>query len=73
MANLVAVAVSPDSLKRGKRYIMLPFQQRRSLHLTLGYEIPVMSLENGRRAVEERYNWGNEEKKLLRLYEKIRG
>ena len=27
--------------------------------------------KNGRRAVEERYNWGTEEKKLLDLYEKI--
>jgi len=29
--------------------------------------------KNGRRAVEERYNWGMEEKKLLGLYEEIRG
>lgn len=27
--------------------------------------------ENGRRAVEERYNWGMEEKKLLELYEAL--
>lgn len=27
--------------------------------------------ENGRRAIEERYNWGAEEKKLLALYEKL--
>ena len=27
--------------------------------------------ENGRRAVEERYNWENEEKKLLELYAKL--
>jgi len=27
--------------------------------------------ENGRKAVEERYNWGIEEKKLLELYNKI--
>ncbi len=29
--------------------------------------------KNGRRAVQERYNWDKEEKKLLGLYEKIRG
>jgi len=27
--------------------------------------------ENGRRAVEERYNWGIEEQKLLAFYERI--
>jgi glycosyltransferase involved in cell wall biosynthesis len=27
--------------------------------------------ENGRRAVEERYNWGREGEKLLRLYEEL--
>ena len=27
--------------------------------------------ENGRRAVENRYNWGNEERKLLQLYVQI--
>ena len=27
--------------------------------------------ENGRRAVEERYNWGIEEQKLLAFYEQI--
>ena len=29
--------------------------------------------ENGRRAVQERYNWGQEEKKLLALYESLLG
>lgn len=29
--------------------------------------------KNGRRAVEEKYNWGREEKKLLGFYEEIRG
>lgn len=29
--------------------------------------------ENGRRAILERYNWGNEEKKLLALYESLLG
>ena len=29
--------------------------------------------KNGRRAVEEKYNWDMEEKKLLRVYEEIRG
>lgn len=28
--------------------------------------------ENGRKAVEEKYNWGNEEKKLCKLYEKLK-
>jgi glycosyltransferase involved in cell wall biosynthesis len=27
--------------------------------------------KNGRRAVQERYNWSIEEKKLLALYEKL--
>ena len=27
--------------------------------------------ENGRRAVEQKYNWANEEKKLLRFYEQV--
>jgi glycosyltransferase involved in cell wall biosynthesis len=27
--------------------------------------------KNGRRAVEERYNWGMEEKKLLYLYQEL--
>ena len=27
--------------------------------------------KNGRRAVEERYNWGMEEKKLLGFYKKV--
>ena len=27
--------------------------------------------KNGRRAVEEKYNWGMEEKKLLGLYDKV--
>ena len=27
--------------------------------------------ENGRKAVEARYNWESEEKKLLRFYDKI--
>ena len=27
--------------------------------------------ENGRRAVEEEFNWGTKEKKLLALYEEI--
>lgn len=29
--------------------------------------------ENGRRAVEQRYNWANEEKKLLSFYEEVLG
>ena len=28
--------------------------------------------ENGRRAVEEKYNWKNEGKKLLKIYEKFK-
>lgn len=27
--------------------------------------------ENGHRAVEEEFNWGTEEKKLLKLYEEL--
>lgn len=35
---------------------------------------PVMAQcmgENGRRAVEQKYNWSNEEKKLFSFYEKV--
>ena len=29
--------------------------------------------ENGRRAVEQKYNWKKESKKLLKLYEELLG